>query len=187
MTQELQILKFVCDQLESAKIPYMLTGSLASHFYAVPRMTRDIDIVIETIHLNIDRFFRMFQTDFYLTKNTIVEAIENEGMFNIIHNQFVFKIDFIIRKTSAYRLAEFQRRRRLQLNHFETWVVSLEDLILSKLFWAKDSLSQLQLNDVKHLLAANSNIDERYLNIWVKELELQALYEGVKADGRHTS
>jgi hypothetical protein len=44
MTTELDILKNVCQKLNDAKIPYMLTGSFAANCYAIPRMTRDIDI-----------------------------------------------------------------------------------------------------------------------------------------------
>jgi len=37
---------------------------------------------------------------------------------------------------------------------FEAWIVSREDLILSKLAWAKDSGSEMQLRDVRALLRA---------------------------------
>ena len=47
MSEESEVLKEVCRRLEAADISYMLTGSVAANFYAVPRMTRDIDIVIE--------------------------------------------------------------------------------------------------------------------------------------------
>ncbi len=47
MKSELDILKIVVERLDKADIPYMLTGSMAANFYTVPRMTRDIDIVIE--------------------------------------------------------------------------------------------------------------------------------------------
>lgn len=47
MSDELIILKSVMSRLEAAGIPYMLTGSMAANFYATPRMTRDIDVVIE--------------------------------------------------------------------------------------------------------------------------------------------
>lgn len=43
------------------------------------------------------------------------------------------------RKRSDYRLAEFNRRQRIRIQDFSTWIVSKEDLILSKLCWAKDS------------------------------------------------
>jgi hypothetical protein len=43
MLNELDVLKEVCSKLEKNAIPYMLTGSFAANYYAVPRMTRDID------------------------------------------------------------------------------------------------------------------------------------------------
>ena len=58
-----------------------------------------------------------------------------------------------MRKSSEYRRLEFDRRQKIQILDFATWIVSKEDLIISKLFWAKDSHSELQLRDVKNLLA----------------------------------
>ena len=53
------------------------------------------------------------------------------------------------------------------------WLVSKEDLIISKLYWAKDSHSELQLRDVKNLL--NSSYDADYLESWTRKLELHEL------------
>jgi len=61
-------------------------------------------------------------------------------------------------KTDAYRQEEFARRRQITLGDFETWIVSRKDLILSKLFWAKDSKSEMQLNTVRNLLSADCDI-----------------------------
>ena len=47
MSDELDVLKSVAARLGEAGIPYMVTGSMAANFYAVPRMTRDIDLVVE--------------------------------------------------------------------------------------------------------------------------------------------
>ena len=46
MTPELLALQDLCSKLEGGGIGYMLTGSLAMSYYARPRMTRDIDIVV---------------------------------------------------------------------------------------------------------------------------------------------
>ena len=46
MLNEIDILRDICGRLDSLQIPYMLTGSMAMNYYAVPRMTRDIDLVI---------------------------------------------------------------------------------------------------------------------------------------------
>ena len=183
MPEEIDLLKLVCRRLEEADMAYMLTGSFAANFYAVPRMTRDIDIVIEIDKLEIGKFCRHFENDFYLTKASILEAVEHESMFNIIHNNSVFKIDFIIRKDSSYRDTEFRRRNQIELDGTPIWIVSPEDLIISKLFWAKDSLSDLQLRDVKNLRASIKNLDEIYMNHWVQKLELNLIYEKVKING----
>ncbi|NGX47620.1 MAG: hypothetical protein K1000chlam3_00999 [Chlamydiae bacterium] len=179
MPVEIDVLKLVCHRLEQADIPYMLTGSLAANFYVVPRMTRDIDIIIEIQKFDVDRLFQIFQEDFYIDKDSIYDAIEYQGMFNIIHNNSVLKIDFIIRKDISYRDTEFKRRHRVQFENSPIWIVAPEDLILSKLFWAKDSLSDMQLKDVKNLLSLK-NLDKAYIDKWVQKLNLEHIYERVE-------
>ena len=46
MQNELDIVRDVSVKLDSASIGYMLTGSMAMNYYAQPRMTRDIDVVV---------------------------------------------------------------------------------------------------------------------------------------------
>jgi hypothetical protein len=179
MTQELQVLKFVCQSLDNANVQYMLTGSFAANFYATPRMTRDIDIVVEILEADLDKFLQIFQKDFYIDKSSIQQAINNQGMFNIIHYETVFKVDFIVRKDSSYRTTEFHRRNRILLDNIPISIVSPEDLIISKLYWAKDSFSEIQLNDVKNLLLTLKDLDKEYLNKWVGILQLDKVYEKV--------
>ena len=59
----------------------------------------------------------------------------------------------MILKREDYRLHEFARRVRLRVADFDIWVVSKEDLIISKLYWAKDSFSDRQLSNVENLIA----------------------------------
>lgn len=179
MISEMAVLNLVCQRLNEASISYMLTGSFAANFYAVPRMTRDIDLVIEIQKQDVEKILQLFEKDFYIDKASIEEALQYQSMFNIIHQESVFKIDFIIRKHHPYRKAEFQRRRQIQWNGQPLWIVSPEDLILSKLFWAQDSLSNVQLRDVKNLLDNISNLDKEYIQKWLQELHLEHVYEKV--------
>ena len=179
MSDELNILKLVCHRLELANLPYMLTGSFAANFYAVPRMTRDIDIVIEIRESDVQNLFQIFHDDFYIDKDSIADAIKHQSMFNIIYNEFVFKVDFIVRKNAPYRKTEFHRKRQIQLDDAPIWIVAPEDLIISKLFWAKDSFSEIQLRDIKNLLHTIKNLDKNYIDSWVRELGLNDIYERV--------
>lgn len=101
-------------------------------------------------------------------------------MFNVIHEKSGFKVDFIIRKDQPYREIEFQRRRLIDLDGTNVWVVSSEDLIISKLYWAKDSFSQLQIGDIRKLMTSVKNLDMDYINKWIQKLGLSAIFAKVE-------
>ena len=100
-------------------------------------------------------------------------------MFNLIHDEYIIKIDFVVRKDSPYRRREFSRRRKVAVDDQALYVVSPEDLILSKLEWAKDSRSEVQLNDVKNLLKDVKRLNQSYLIRWAKALGVETLYREV--------
>jgi predicted nucleotidyltransferase len=179
MSEELEVLKEVGRRLAAAGIPYMITGSIAANFYAVPRMTRDIDIVVELSEGDIGKFILAFEKDHYLEPKTVREAVKNKRMFNIIHDQYVIKVDFIVRKDTQYRRREFSRKKKISVDGQDLYVVAPEDLILSKLEWAKDSNSEVQLKDVQNLLLSVKRLDRRYLARWAKQLGLDSLYRRV--------
>jgi hypothetical protein len=87
----------------------------------------------------------------------------------MIHQASGIKVDLIVRKSSDYRLVEFDRRQRANLGTVDTWIVSREDLILSKLVWARDSQSAMQRRDVE-LLLQGGNLDRDYLRLWALRL-----------------
>jgi hypothetical protein len=85
-----------------------------------------------------------------------------------MHLATSIKVDLIVRKGSEYRQVEFARRQPVELSGVKTWIVSREDLILSKLVWAKDSGSELQRRDVRTLL--DDSMDRAYLESWAARL-----------------
>ncbi len=176
LAAELEILRDVVARLERAGFAYMLTGSLAMSYYAVPRMTRDLDLVVELGAEAASRLRAAFEPDYYVPDN-LAQAIAAPGMFNLVHLRSVMKIDVVVRKDNAYRRHEFERRSRLDLGGFEAWLVSPEDLILSKLLWARDSGSELQLRDVQNLL--QGDVDREYLRQWAPRLSIAELLQGL--------
>ena len=173
MQDEIDIIKDVSGRLDQAGIGYMLTGSMAMNFYTQPRMTRDIDLVVALMRGHIDKILSLFQPSYYVSRDAISISIEHSSIFNLIHQETVIKVDCIIRKPEEYRQIEFSRRQRIQIRDFQTWIVSKEDLIISKLEWARDSRSELQFRDVRNLLG--SGYDSTYLEMWVQKLGLSSL------------
>jgi hypothetical protein len=175
MVSELDVLAIVGDRLTARNIPFMLTGSFAMAHYAVPRMTRDLDIVVALGPGDVAGVVEAFSADFYIDADAASAAIAAERLFNLMHYGSGIKVDLIVRKTSEYRLLEFSRRTHVHLGAIETWIVSREDLILSKLVWARDAASELQLRDVRQLLS--SAVDAGYLRRWALVLGVNSLLE----------
>lgn len=176
MTEELGVLKTVTGRLESAGIPYMVTGSIAGNYYAVPRMTRDIDIVIQVNSADADRLTELFRDEFYVEPEAVGRAIAERTAFNVIHTVSVVKVDFVVQKDSEYRRKEFRRRRRVTIDDIAIFIVAAEDLIISKLDWARDNRSEVQLADVRNLLMSVPDLDRDYLAHWTERLGLAGLY-----------
>ena len=72
---ELDILREVSGLLESAGIAFMLTGSVAMHYYAQPRMTRDIDLVVALDQKDAETIVRLFEGDYYVDRQAVHRAI----------------------------------------------------------------------------------------------------------------
>jgi len=175
MSEEITVLLDVVARLESVGIPYMLTGSMARNLYAVPRMTRDIDFVAAIVLRDVTRLTGVFpETEFYRSEDAIRDAITHQSSFNFVHLATLLKIDVMIRKREEYRLAEFERRRRVEIGGQPVWVVSKEDLILSKLEWSRASASERQREDVRMLLL-DGNVDRPYLEAWAERLQLMSI------------
>jgi DNA polymerase/3'-5' exonuclease PolX len=100
----LNLLEKICQILDALQIPYMLSGSVAMNFYAEPRMTQDIDIVVEMQDYDVSSFVKMLEDKFYYFQEGIYDEIRRKGMFNIIDLESGFKVDFIIMKKDLFKI-----------------------------------------------------------------------------------
>ncbi len=163
MSEELAVLALVVSRLEELGIIYMLTGSLALSSYAVPRMTRDIDIVVEMRESEADDFCLSFEGDFYLDREAVREALTRKGTFNLINLPLAKKIDFMAFDGSPFVRRELERSRRVSLEGMEVSLISPEDLLLFKLLWAKKGGSELRIADARDLIECRPELDRLYL------------------------
>jgi hypothetical protein len=181
MNDQVAFLKLIASRLDSAGIPYMLTGSVAMSFYAEPRMTRDIDLVVECKADSAHSIVQLFKNDCYISPEAVSEAISGLGMFNIIHLESVMKADFIVRKDSPFRRLEFERKKNMNIDGFEFSVVTAEDLFLSKLQWWKESDSAMQQSDLSLLKTHGDFMDWDYIADWATRLHLGSWLEKLES------
>ncbi len=174
----LDVFQEVLTRLEDAELPYMVVGSLSSIVYGEPRMTKDMDIVIDIPAHAVSKFEVFFPLEgYYCPPSEILkDEIINRGQFNLLHHESGLKIDFIVRKQSAHALEEFRRRRKISFwKGFEAYIASPEDVILKKLDYYREGSSEKHLNDIRGILA-NTEVDQTYLKKWILTLGLNSIW-----------
>jgi len=170
------MLSRVARALHTAQVPYMLTGSVASSAHGKPRSTRDIDIVIAPTSEQLHDLIRQFpNSEYYADEQQAFQALASRSQFNVIDIATGWKVDFIIAKASEYARSAMSRRKQLEIEGNVMWVVSAEDIILSKMEWAKRSGgSDRQIVDAADVVRSQgTTLDKAYIEHWAKQLGLQ--------------
>lgn len=170
------------EALESAGIPYMVTGSFASAIHGIPRATHDIDVVIAPTAEQLEALIKQFAVaDYYADLEDALDALNHQSQFNVIDERGVWKIDFIIRKDRPFSIAEFARRRVATILGVPVYTATPEDILLAKLEWAKLGESERQLRDASGIIEIQrEKLDVEYVERWVVALTLQSEWARAK-------
>ena len=175
VSDQLDVLKLLAARLDAADLPYMITGSIAAGLYGQPRMTRDIDVVAVLYPAHASRLGQILGGEFTTDAESVREAIVAHRMFSVMHREALQKIDFIVRDDRDYEIEKFERRRRIEVDGHPVWVIAPEDLVLSKLLWAKESRSELQFRDVRSIIALQPDLDWAYMDRWALRLTVAGM------------
>lgn len=178
-----QLLSDTVAALLKANVDYMLTGSVASSVHGEPRYTHDIDLVIvlpaeaeQALHSLAESFP---PPRYYLDPLTALELYESGQMFNLIDTDTGDKVDFWPLASTAFDQSSFARRMTLQVAGQPVFAASREDIIISKLIWARISGgSEIQLKDCVRVYEVQyPKLDHEYLHLWVRQLNLTDLWQ----------
>lgn len=178
MSQQ-ELLKKVIQALENSGIEYMITGSLASSLQGEPRSTHDIDMVVAIQKSAVKKLIESFPSpDFYLSEDSIIDAINSQGMFNLIDVKEGDKVDFWILTDEPFDQSRFSRRYTEEIMGIRIHVSGAEDTILMKLKWVKlAGGSEKQFVDALRVYEVQyGRLDTDYLEHWVKELDIETIW-----------
>ncbi len=184
MSQQ-ELLRQVVQVLDDTRIEYMLTGSVASSLQGEPRSTHDIDFVIAIQQAGAINLVKVFSSpDYYLSEESILDAITQQGMFNLIDVNAGDKVDFWILTDEPFDRSRFARRYVEEVLGMRLVVSSPEDTILAKLNWAKLSGgSEKQFMDALRVYEVQfEKLDMNYLHSWVKELGVESIFQRLQEE-----
>jgi hypothetical protein len=182
------LLRAIAAALRDAGIPFMLTGSNAAAYHGVARATMDIDLVIDPLPKQLESFVhRVEQDEMYVSRDAARDALANRTLFNVVDPASGWKVDLIVRKFRPFSDEEFRRRRPIDFLGVSVDVASLEDVVLSKLEWAKLGGSARQVEDVAKLVRLwRDDLDVEYVERWVSEMKLERQWQTARAMSQPT-
>lgn len=184
MSQQ-ELLKKVIQTLDDAGIQYMVTGSVASSLQGEPRSTHDIDLVVAIKEADAKKLVKAFPSPaFYLDEGSIINAINRQGMFNLIDVTSGDKVDFWMLTNEPFDRSRFARRYAEEVGGMRITVSSPEDTILAKLRWAKLSGgSEKQFTDALRVYEIQfGKLDMDYLRSWAKMLGIESMLQRLQEE-----
>jgi hypothetical protein len=166
---------YVTEVLERLEIPYMVVGGFAAIFYGEPRLTIDVDIVVDMKWIHIDPLVAAFPTpDYYISKEGIQDSLQRCYPFNIFQPTTGAKVDVVPLPDDAFTREAFERRQRMEYDesgHSATFITP-EDIIVAKLVAHQKTESDKHLKDARGVL------------VWQWDtLDLKAVRRSARASG----
>lgn len=176
------LLTYAVSHLERLKIPYMIVGSLASGAYGEPRLTQDIDIVIDLPLNQVDSLCAAFPPEeFYVSTEAARAAVAARGQFNVIYPDSGDKIDFMLSRKDPWGIEQLTRRQPVQLTvDHSIYAASPEDVIIAKMLYYQEGGSEKHLRDIAGILkVTGAEVDRDYVERWAKTMSLVEIWTAI--------
>jgi hypothetical protein len=172
-------------RLNKLKIPYAITGAVASIIYGEPRLTHDLDLVVMIKTGDMERFVQAFpSTEFYCPPVEVIRMeIErpHRGHFNLIHHETGAKADIYLAGEDELHRWALSKRREFDIEGERVWVAPPEYVIIRKLEYFREGGSEKHLRDIGGMLELSSDqIDFKELEEFVHRYSLEEEWQKAK-------
>jgi hypothetical protein len=179
-----QVAMAVARSLQASNIPYMLTGALAVNYHGKPRMTHDVDVVVSIAVSDIQRIKQLFDEDFFVDDHAMRTALDEAGMFNIIHKETGLKVDFWMLKNDEYSHESFGRRKWYPYQGLRICLATPEDMVINKLEWFKMSDIDKHYDDALGIYRIQrEELDLDYVSRWCQKKSISEYWEKILKAG----
>nr|HID12709.1 hypothetical protein [Anaerolineae bacterium] len=146
---------YVIEVLERLDIPYMVVGGFAAIFYGEPRLTLDVDILVDMKWHHVAPFVAAFPIpDYYASEEGIHDSLQRCYPFNVIQPSTGAKVDLVPLPHDPFTRAVFRRRQRLEYDEAGHTAVFItpEDIVVAKLRAFQETGSDRHLRDARGVL-----------------------------------
>ena len=160
-----------------SKIPFFVTGGVATILYGDPRFTRDIDLVLAVGPSDASRFLGLWPEEKYYSPPWEAFVTESErerhGHFNVVHVETGLVADCYVAGDDPLHAWAFERIVYMDIDGLQVPVAPLEYVIIRKLSYFAQSGSTRHLEDISAMLRIQGDrFDRQPLDQWIATLDL---------------
>jgi len=180
--EQTDLLCYAISALEGLGIPYLVVGSYASGAYGEPRLTLDIDIVIDPTPEQVTSLCAAFPLpEYYVSLEAARKALDMRRQFNVLHPTSGQKIDFMFAEDDEWGRTQVRRRRKRRLlPDREAYVGAPEDIIISKMRYYRQSEQEKHLRDIAGMMKISGDtLDRAYIARWAEEFYLTDIWHTI--------
>lgn len=179
MTEQ-ELLVDCLERLNRCGVSYMLTGSMASNYWGIPRTTHDLDFVVRLQRESIEGIVREFADEYFIQQSSVEAALMPPHQFNAIDTRSSLKIDFWTLTNDPFEQEMFSRRCSVTLFGASAFVATAEDVLLHKLVWNRTTSSERQVHDAAGIWAVQRDaLNMPYLQKWANRLDVSDTFNSI--------
>jgi hypothetical protein len=180
-----QVIRRVIDSLDELAFQYVLVGSFASNIYGQARSTKDADLVVEGAPGNAAILAKKLGPEFRLDPQIKFESVTGTRRVVIVHVPTQFEIEVFELSNDPHDQSRFARRRMAQVYGGHSWVLTPEDVLITKLNWLRSANRSKDRMDVQQVIAVQSQmLDWPYIERWCDAMGSRAVLEQIRTELR---
>jgi hypothetical protein len=181
--EQSDLLRKMAETFDKLGIAYAVVGSTASTMYGDPRLTNDIDIVIDLQPQHVEAFCAEFpSSEFYLSRPTLESAVKKRFQFNIIHPASGFKIDCFLAGSDPFDQGQLARALRVpkEGGSYAVQFAAPEDVVIKKMEYFQIGQSEKHARDICGILKHEAaRVDREYIRQWADRKGLTEIWESI--------
>lgn len=168
--------------LNETNIPYMLVGSYASNFYGIPRLTQDADFCADLTGLSLGPLKTFLGPDFRFEPQLSFESATGTTRHIVHVTTTEFTIELFRLSSDAHDQQRFRRRQRVKFADGVTFVLTVEDVVITKLRWFLQIQRHKDRDDVSTVISVSGKLmDWDYIHYWCELHGTRALLDEIRA------
>ncbi len=181
--RQAEIFARIIEVLDRLEIPYMIVGSIAPTVYGKPRLTHDIDVVVDLKPEKIGQFVSSFHETSPIDGQMIQLAVEEKFHFNVIHEPSGDKIHFFILKDSPYDQQQFAPRTKQKFDEGRfAFFARVEDVITRKIDYSMERDSTRHLEGIRGILETyEGEIYDDYIFRWATDTGISEIWQQLRS------